>query len=94
MLYHITAVYIYIYIVLHETLILPVLMYGSGAILWKEEERSKTRGVQIHNHRGLLGVRRMDRVPIAQIRELCRVMKGVMKGLMKVFSGELAMWRG
>ena len=27
------------------------------------------------NFRGLLGIRRMDRVPNAPIRELCRVMK-------------------
>ena len=29
------------------------------------------------NHRGLLGIRRMDRVPNARIRELCRVKKGL-----------------
>ena len=29
------------------------------------------------NLRGLLGIRGMDRVPNAQIRELCRVIKGV-----------------
>ena len=29
------------------------------------------------NLRGLLGIRRVDRVPFAQIRDLCRVMKGV-----------------
>ena len=27
--------------------------------------------------RGLLGIRTMDRVPTAQIRELCRVRKGL-----------------
>ena len=31
------------------------------------------------NLRGLLGIGRMDRVPNAQIRELCRVTKGVDK---------------
>ena len=31
------------------------------------------------NLRGLLGIRRMDIVPNAWIRELCRVMKGVDK---------------
>ena len=29
------------------------------------------------NLRGLLGIRRMDRVPNAWIRELCRVKKGL-----------------
>ena len=35
--------------------------------------------------RGLLGIRRMDRVPNAQIRELRGVTKGVDKRMMKVF---------
>ena len=35
------------------------------------------------NFRSLLGIRRMDRILNALIRELCRVTKG----LMKVFSG-------
>ena len=26
--------------VLHETLVVPVLMYGSETVLWKEKERS------------------------------------------------------
>ena len=53
-------------------------MYGSEAMLWKEKERSRIRAVQMDNLRGLLGVRRMDRVLNAQIRELCRVTKGLM----------------
>ena len=32
---------------------------------------------QMDNLRGLLGIRRMDRVPNAQIRELCGVRKGL-----------------
>ena len=44
----------------------------------------------MYNLRGLLGIRRMDKVPSAQIRELF----GVTKGLMEVFSDGLAMWRG
>ena len=35
------------------------------------------------NLRGLLGIRRMDRVPNARIRELCRVMKGIDKRIDK-----------
>ena len=60
-------------------------------MLWKEKERSRIRAVQMDNLRRLLGIRRMDRVLNACIRELCRVKT---KGLMKVFSGGLAMWRG
>ena len=33
--------------------------------------------MQMDNLRGLLGIRRMDRVPNARIRELCEVTKGV-----------------
>ena len=54
---------------------LPVLMYGSETMLWREKERSKVRPVQMDNLRRLLGIRRMDRVPNARIRKLCRVRK-------------------
>ena len=64
---------------------MPVFMYGSETMIWKEE-RSRLGGVQMDNLRGLLGIRRMDKVPNARIRELC----GVKKGLM-VFSDGLAM---
>ena len=63
-------------LVLHETLLVPVLMHGSQTMLWKEE-RSRIRAVQMDNLRGLLGIRRMDRVQNARIRELCRVKKGL-----------------
>ena len=61
--------------VLHETLLVLVLMYGSETMLWKEE-RSRIRVVPIDNLKGFLGIRRIDRVPNAQIRELCGVKKG------------------
>ena len=47
--------------VLHEALFVPVLMYGSETII---------RAVQIVNLRGLLGIRRMDKVQNVWIREL------------------------
>ena len=52
---------------------------------WKDKERSRIRAVQMDNLRGLLGIRRRDRIPNARIRELC----GVTKGLMRVFSSGL-----
>ena len=76
--------------VYHETLLVPVLMYGSETMLWKYEERSRIRAVQKDNLRGLLGIRRMNSVLNAWVRELC----AVKKGLMKVCSGFTAMWRG
>ena len=50
--------------VFHETSHVPVLMYGTDTMLWKEKERSRIRAVQMDNLRGL------DRVPNARIREL------------------------
>ena len=46
-------------------------------LIWREEERSRIRAVQMNNFRGLLGVRRMDKVPNARIRQFYRVKKGV-----------------
>ena len=64
--------------VLHETLLIPVLMYFSETMLWKEKERSRIRAVlQMDNLRGLLGIRRMGRVTNARIRELCGAKKRV-----------------
>ena len=61
----------------HETLVVPVLTYASETFLWKEKERSWIRAVQMDNLRGLLGIRRMNRVPNTRIRELCEVTNGV-----------------
>ena len=66
-------------LVLHGILLVPVLMYGSETMLWKE--RSRVRGVQMDNLRGLLGIWRMVRVPSAWIRELCRVTKMIFEGI-------------
>ena len=63
--------------VLHETLLIPVLMYGSETMLWRDKERPRIMAVLMDNLRGLLGFKRMDRVPNARIRDLCRVKKGL-----------------
>ena len=65
--------------VLHEGLLVPVLLYGSETMIWREKERSRIRDVQMDNLRGLLDVRRRDRVPNERIRESCGVSKGVDK---------------
>ena len=54
--------------ILHETLLVPALMYDSETMLCKENERSRIRAVQMDNLRNFLGIRNMDRVPNAQIR--------------------------
>ena len=50
-------------------------MYGSETMLWKEKEISRVRDVQMDNLKGLLSIRRMDRVPNIRTRELCGVKK-------------------
>ena len=49
--------------VLHETLLVPVLMYDSETMLWKAKERSRITVVQMDNLKGLLGIRRTDKSP-------------------------------
>ena len=56
---------------------MPVLLYGSETMMWREKERCSIRIVQIDNLRGLLGNRRMNRLPNAQRRELYGVTKRV-----------------
>ena len=41
-------------LVLHETSLVLVLMYGSEIMLWKEKERSRIRVMQMDNLRRLL----------------------------------------
>ena len=59
-------------------------------MIWKENERSRVRAVQMYNLRGWLGIRRMDRVPNARIRELCRMKKAlnerIDEGLLRWFA--------
>ena len=54
--------------VLQESLLAPVHTYVSEKTIWKKE-RSKIRAVQMDNLRGLLGIRRMDKVLNAWIRQ-------------------------
>ena len=41
--------------VLHDSLMVPVLTYGSETMIWKEE-RCRIRAVQMENIRGLLSI--------------------------------------
>ena len=38
-------------LVLHETLVVPVLMYGNETMLWKEKERFRFWAVHVDNLR-------------------------------------------
>ena len=68
---------------LHKALLVLVLLHISETMIWGERERSRIRVLQMDNLRGTKGIIRMDRVPNAQIRELCRVAKGVGEGIDK-----------
>ena len=61
----------------NESLLVPVLTYGTETVIWREKERSRIMVVQIDNFRGLLGIRRMDKLPNARIRQLCGATKDV-----------------
>jgi hypothetical protein len=63
--------------VLHESMLVPVLMYGSETMVWNPKYRSKMQAVQMDNLRGVLGIRRTDKVRNEYIRELCGVDKGI-----------------
>ena len=71
----------------HETssalaMLMLVLRYGNKIMIYKEE-RSRIRAEQMDDLRGLLVIRRMDKAPNAQIREMCGVMKGMDKRIDK-----------
>ena len=63
--------------VLHESLLVPVITYGSETMIWREKEKSRIRAMQMDNLRSLLGIRRMDKCPNARIKKLYGVTKGV-----------------
>ena len=42
-------------------------------MIGREKERSRVRAVPVDNLRGVLGIRRMDKVPNGRIRQLCDV---------------------
>ena len=64
-------------IVLYDPLLVPVFMYGSETMIWKENEKCRIISLQMDNLKGLQGIRRMDKVPNARIKELCGVTKGM-----------------
>ena len=53
---------------LHESLLVPVLLYGSETLIWREKERSRIKAMQMEYPGGFLDIRRTDSVLNAQIR--------------------------
>ena len=63
--------------VLHESLLVPILTHDSERRILREKEKSRSRAVQMDNLKGLLGIKRMDKVLNSWIKQLFRVTKGV-----------------
>ena len=61
--------------VLRDGKLLPVLMYSSKTMVWNKRYRSKVQCVQMDNLRGVLGVRRIDKMRNERITELYCVKK-------------------
>ena len=53
---------------LHESLLVPTLLYGCKTVIWRKKEKSRIRAVRMGNIKSLLVVRRIDEVPNARIR--------------------------
>ena len=70
---------------MHETLLIPVHIYGSETLIWKDKKRSRIMALQMDNLRGLLNIRRVYKVTNAWLRELCGVTKGVNERIDVVF---------
>ena len=41
---------------------MPILLHRNEIMIWREKDRSRIRAVQMDNLRGLLGIRRIDRM--------------------------------
>ena len=76
--------------VLHESMLVQTLLYGSEITVWYEKYRSRVQAVQMDNLRSVLGVRRIDRMRNERIRELC----GVEKGINERINESLLSWFG
>ena len=69
-----------------DALLVPVLLYASEVLVCREQESSRIRAIHLNIFRGLLDIRRMDRVASVLIRELCRVSKRVDESILQWFS--------
>ena len=56
--------------VLHKVIPVPVLLYGNETVIWRDKKWFRTRAVQMNSFRSLLCIKRMDREPNVQIKEL------------------------
>ena len=75
--------------ILYESLLVPILTYGRETKIWREKEKYRIRAVQMDNLKGLLGIRRVDKVSNARIRQFCgdtkRVDERIDEGVLRWF---------
>ena len=48
-------------------------------LVWREKEGSRIKGVQMYNLRSLVSIRRIDRMPNAQVKGSCGAKRGWVK---------------
>ena len=52
---------------LHEAFLMPVLLYSSETMVWRKNERSTIKDLEMDILRGLLGIIKIDRRPNTRI---------------------------
>ena len=62
-------------------------------MIWREKERSRIKAVRMDNLRVLLGIRRIDKVLNAWIRQLYGMMKGVVEKIDEGILDGSTVWR-
>ena len=61
--------------VLHESRLVPALLYGNEITVWYPKYRLRVQAVHLDYLRSVFGVRRIDKMRNERIRELCGVKK-------------------
>ena len=60
---------------LHLGILASVLMCESEKVMWRKKERCSIRIVEVNNFSGLMGIRKILRIPNARGKELSLVKK-------------------
>ena len=53
--------------ILHEKVLVTTLMYESECMTWKNKERWRIQAVQMDNLRGMIGVKRKDKMKMRKL---------------------------
>ena len=57
---------------LHEGLLVPVLIYGSKRVVSRKKKTSKIKVMNIDNLRDLLGMKKINKIPISLVKKMRR----------------------